>query len=83
MVYILGGPGDEGPLGTKAISDVAKKHGVPVVVDAAAEILTLKPNVHLARGASVVVYSGGKCIRGPQAAGLMLGEKGPARSSVG
>jgi hypothetical protein len=44
-------------------------------VDAAAEILTLKPNVHLARGASVVVYSGGKCIRGPQAAGLMLGEK--------
>jgi D-glucosaminate-6-phosphate ammonia-lyase len=75
MVYILGGPGDEGPLGTKAISDVAKKHGVPVVVDAAAEILTLKPNVHLARGASVVVYSGGKCIRGPQAAGLMLGEK--------
>src|ERR1700722_1124413 len=75
MVYILGGPGDEGPLGTKAISEVAKKHGVPVVVDAAAEILTLKPNVHLARGASVVVYSGGKCIRGPQAAGLLLGEK--------
>jgi L-seryl-tRNA(Ser) seleniumtransferase len=37
--------------------------------------LTLKPNVHLARGASVVVYSGGKCIRGPQAAGLLLGDK--------
>ena len=75
MVYILAGNGDEGPLGTKAISEVAKKHNVPVVVDAAAEILTLKPNVHLARGASVVVYSGGKCIRGPQAAGLLLGEK--------
>jgi L-seryl-tRNA(Ser) seleniumtransferase len=75
MVYILGGPGDEGPLGTKAISEVARKHNVPVVVDAAAEILTLKPNVHLARGASVVVYSGGKCIRGPQAAGLLLGDK--------
>src|SRR6202051_409572 len=75
MVYILAGNGDQGPLGTKAISEVAKKHNVPVVVDAAAEILTLKPNVHLARGASVVVYSGGKCIRGPQAAGLLLGEK--------
>ncbi len=75
MVYILAGPGDEGPLGTKAIAEVARKHSVPVVVDAAAEILTLKPNVHLARGASVVVYSGGKCIRGPQAAGLLLGEK--------
>lgn len=75
MVYILAGNGDEGPLGTKAISEVAKKHGVPVVVDAAAEILTLKPNVHLARGATAVAYSGGKCIRGPQAAGLLLGEK--------
>jgi L-seryl-tRNA(Ser) seleniumtransferase len=75
MVYILAGPGDEGPLGTKAIADFARKHNVPVVVDAAAEILTLKPNVHLERGASVVVYSGGKCIRGPQAAGLLLGEK--------
>jgi L-seryl-tRNA(Ser) seleniumtransferase len=74
MVYILGGPGDDGPLGTQAISEVAKRHGVPVIVDAAAEILTI-PNVHLQRGATAVAYSGGKCIRGPQAAGLLLGEK--------
>src|SRR4030095_12139356 len=75
MVYILGGPGDEGPLGTQVIAEVAKRKNVPVLVDAAAEILTLKPNVHLQRGASAVAYSGGKCIRGPQAAGLLLGEK--------
>ena len=75
MVYILGGPGDEGPLGTRAVSEVARKRGVPVIVDAAAEILTIKPNVHLERGANAVAYSGGKCIRGPQAAGLLLGEK--------
>jgi L-seryl-tRNA(Ser) seleniumtransferase len=75
MVYILGGPGDDGPLGTAAIAEVAKRKGVPVLVDAAAEILTLNPNVHLQRGASAVAYSGGKCIRGPQAAGLLLGEK--------
>lgn len=74
MVYILGGPGDDGPLGTRAVSEVAKRHGVPVIVDAAAEILTI-PNVHLQRGATAVAYSGGKCIRGPQAAGLLLGEK--------
>jgi L-seryl-tRNA(Ser) seleniumtransferase len=74
MVYILGGPGDEGPLGTAAISAVAKRHNVPLLVDAAAEILTF-PNVHLQRGATAVAYSGGKCIRGPQAAGLLLGEK--------
>jgi L-seryl-tRNA(Ser) seleniumtransferase len=75
MVYILAGPHDDGPLGTKAIAQVARARNVPVVVDAAAEILTLKPNVHLDRGATAVAYSGGKCIRGPQAAGLLLGEK--------
>jgi L-seryl-tRNA(Ser) seleniumtransferase len=74
MVYILGGPGDDGPLGTRVIAEVAKRHNVPVIVDAAAEILTI-PNVHLERGATAVAYSGGKCIRGPQAAGLLLGEK--------
>src|SRR6202011_1530968 len=56
------------------ISEVAKRHNVPVIVDAAAEILTI-PNVHLDRGATAVAYSGGKCMRGPQAAGLLLGEK--------
>ncbi len=74
MCYILAGDGDEGPLGTAVIAEVARRHNVPVVVDAAAEILTM-PNVHLKRGATAVAYSGGKCIRGPQAAGLLLGEK--------
>ncbi len=74
MIYILAGPGDEGPLGTKAICDLARPHNVPVLVDAAAEGLTI-PNVHLQRGATAVAYSGGKCIRGPQAAGLLLGDK--------
>lgn len=75
MVYILAGPGDDGPLGTQVVAEVARRKNVPVLVDAAAEILTLNPNVHLQRGASAVAYSGGKCIRGPQAAGLLLGEK--------
>src|SRR6185312_6283788 len=44
------------------------------VDDAAAEILTI-PNVHLQNGATLVAYSGGKCIRGPQTAGLILGRK--------
>ena len=74
LIYILAGPGDEGPLGTKVISEAAKRHNVPVIVDAAAEILTI-PNVHLERGATAVAYSGGKCIRGPQAAGLLLGDR--------
>jgi D-glucosaminate-6-phosphate ammonia-lyase len=74
MSYILAGPGDEGPLGTEVVAEACKRHNVPLIVDAAAEILTM-PNVHLKRGATAVAYSGGKCIRGPQAAGLLLGDK--------
>jgi uncharacterized pyridoxal phosphate-dependent enzyme len=62
------------PLSLEVISRIAKPHKVPVVVDAAAENLTLPP-VHLKRGATIVAYSGGKAICGPQCAGLMLGDK--------
>lgn len=76
MIYLMPTePGDKGPLSVYAISQAAKKKGIPVFVDAAAEALTLKPNVHLADGATVVAYSGGKAIRGPQSAGLLLGDK--------
>jgi seryl-tRNA(Sec) selenium transferase len=77
MIYMTptSAPGDTGPLSINAISKAAKLKGVPVFVDAAAEALTLNPNVHLADGATVVAYSGGKAIRGPQSAGLLLGDK--------
>jgi uncharacterized pyridoxal phosphate-dependent enzyme len=75
MIYILAGPNaDTGPLSTRAIASVARRKQVPVLVDAAAEILTV-PNVHLESGATLVGYSGGKCLRGPQSAGLLLGRK--------
>ena len=53
---------------------------MPVFVDAAAEILTI-PNIHLQRGATLVGYSGGKYIRGPQSAGLLLGRKDLVRAA--
>ena len=75
MIYIFAGPRyDSGPMSTEAICTIAKRHNVPVFVDAAAEGLTI-PNVHLQRGATLVGYSGGKYIRGPQSAGLLLGRK--------
>jgi L-seryl-tRNA(Ser) seleniumtransferase len=75
LVYILASPrADESPLSLKAIAPLAQARGVPVLVDAAAEILTV-PNVHLQNGATLVAYSGGKCLRGPQTAGLLLGRK--------
>jgi uncharacterized pyridoxal phosphate-dependent enzyme len=75
MIYIFAGPAhDSGPMSTENVCRIAKPHAVPVLVDAAAEILTI-PNVHLQRGATLVCYSGGKYIRGPQSAGLLLGRK--------
>lgn len=73
MIYILSSPAAEkGPLSIPNICAIAKTRNVPVFVDAAAEE-PLVPNIHLANGAKMVGYSGGKCMRGPQAAGLLLG----------
>ena len=81
MIYIFAGPRtDSGPMSTESICSIAKRHDVPVFVDAAAEILTI-PNVHLQRGATLVGYSGGKYIRGPQSAGLLLGRKDLVRAA--
>src|SRR5688572_10826064 len=81
MIYIFAGSRtDSGPMSTEAICTIARRHAVPVFVDAAAEILTI-PNVHLQRGATLVGYSGGKYIRGPQSAGLLLGRKDLVRAA--
>lgn len=81
MVYIMAGPRlESGPLTYDAIYGIAKKKNVPVLVDAAAEMLTV-PNVHLQRGATLVGYSGGKALRGPQCAGLLLGRKDLVRAA--
>jgi uncharacterized pyridoxal phosphate-dependent enzyme len=75
MIYIFAGPrNDTGPMSTEAIAAIATPFNVPIFVDAAAEILTI-PNIHLQRGATLVGYSGGKFIRGPQSAGILLGRK--------
>jgi len=58
----------------EAVAKLATPKNIPIMVDAAAEDLTI-PSVHLQRGATVVVYSGGKAICGPQCAGLVLGRK--------
>jgi L-seryl-tRNA(Ser) seleniumtransferase len=52
----------------------AHKHGVPVVMDCA-DRLPLVPNPYISRGVDMVAYSGGKIIRGPQTAGMLLGRK--------
>lgn len=76
LIYIVAGreSAKGKPLSLEVIAGIAKPKNIPVLVDAAAEILTI-PNVHLEQGATVVAYSGGKAICGPQCAGLLLGKK--------
>jgi seryl-tRNA(Sec) selenium transferase len=81
MVYILSGPAaEDGPLSIPNICAIAREKGVTVFVDAAAEE-PLVPNIHLEHGATLVGYSGGKCLRGPQSSGLLIGQKDLCRAA--
>jgi len=72
-VYFLGRQPDA-ELGE--VIDIAHAAGVPVIVDAADQ---LPPRSNLtdltARGADLVVFSGGKGLSGPQSSGLILGRR--------
>ena len=56
--------------------EIGKRSGVPVLIDAASE---LPPAVNLTRygemGVDLLVFSGGKGIRGPQSTGILAGRK--------
>lgn len=67
--------GDTPPL--EEIIAVAHEAGVPVIVDAAAQIPAVSNLWHFSRdlGADLVIFSGGKGLRGPQSSGLMLGRE--------
>jgi L-seryl-tRNA(Ser) seleniumtransferase len=65
-------PGD--PTDLSMVVDVAHGNGLPVIVDAAG---WLPPKENLSRfvdtGADIVVFSGGKAVRGPQSTGIVAG----------
>src|SRR5687767_2180139 len=76
MIYMMAfsESASDQPLSLEKVASIVKTKDIPILVEAAAEILTI-PNVHLQRGATIVAYSGGKAICGPQCAGLLLGNK--------
>ena len=63
-----------GTLSLPEVAEIAHARGVPVIVDAAAE---LPPRTNLRRfiseGADLVTFSGGKAIGGPQSSGILAG----------
>jgi L-seryl-tRNA(Ser) seleniumtransferase len=71
-VAVAYAPGD--PTSLSMVCEVAGEHDLPVIVDGAGR---LPPAENLTRfveaGADLVVFSGGKAIRGPQSTGIVAG----------
>ncbi len=74
MVCLLGKQEHLSAVRLEEIASVCRPRGIPIMVDAASEHIE-RPSPWLARGADLVIYSGGKFLRGPQTSGLLLGSK--------
>ncbi|GAB3913809.1 selenocysteine synthase [Microlunatus endophyticus] len=74
LFYFAGASGMPGSLPLRDVAALVKPHGIPLVVDAAAELPPVgNLTSFLADGADLVVFSGGKEIGGPQSSGFILG----------
>lgn len=74
LLLIFGDAADRGQVSVAQMAHLGKTHNIPTFVDAAAERPDV-PNRYLEDGVDAVGYSGGKCLRGPQSSGLVLGSK--------
>lgn len=76
MMLFFNRVNDRGQIQHEEFVELSKKHGIPTLIDCAAE---LPPADNLWRftkmGFDLAAFSGGKEIRGPQSAGLLLGRK--------
>jgi len=76
MMVFYNNNNKEGRIQDQEFAQLGKKHGVPTLNDAAADVPPVE-NLwkYTGMGFDLVAFSGGKGIRGPQSAGLLLGRK--------
>ena len=76
MMLFYNNNNTEGKIQDEEFVQLGKKHGVPTFNDAAADVPPVE-NLwkYTKMGFDLVTFSGGKGIRGPQSAGLLLGRK--------
>lgn len=75
VFWVAGSHLPQTTLSLRQTVSMAHAHGVPVIVDAAAQLPPMENLTYFTRecGADAVIFSGGKALRGPQASGLMIG----------
>ncbi|GLU47322.1 aminotransferase class V-fold PLP-dependent enzyme [Nocardiopsis ansamitocini] len=75
VLYVAGPHLARGALPLADVVRIAHGRGVPVIVDAAAQLPPVSNLWHFSTevGADLVTFSGGKALHGPQASGLMVG----------
>ena len=82
VVYFAGGHLNRNTLPLEFVIERAHARGVPVIVDAAAQLPPVSNLWHFTRnlGADVAIFSGGKMLRGPQNSGLAVGTEAMIRA---
>ncbi|WP_176721892.1 PLP-dependent transferase [Bradyrhizobium sp. LMTR 3] len=74
MICMLGRMEAASVLPIRSLLPLARAHGVPILVNAAG-LSPGKPDRWIKYGADLVVYAGGKYIRGPQSTAIVLGSE--------
>lgn len=76
MLWFLNANTDRGEIKWEEFVSLGKKHNIPTFIDCAADVPPVDNLFKFTRiGFDMVAFSGGKGLRGPQSAGLLLGKK--------
>src|SRR4249920_1500211 len=76
MMFFLNASNPRGKIQHEEFVALGKKHKIPTLNDAAADVPPVENLWRYTKmGFDLVAFSGGKGIRGPQSAGLLLGRK--------
>src|SRR5882762_7972411 len=83
MMFFLNKGEPDGAIKSEEFVKIGKERGVPTMNDAASDA-TPKENLwkYTRQGFDLVIFSGGKALRGPQASGLLLGRKDLIEASL-
>ncbi len=76
MLWFLNANTDNGEIKWEEFISLGKKHNIPTFIDCAADVPPVENLFKFTRmGFDMVAFSGGKGLRGPQSAGLLLGRR--------